>query len=147
VPAKAIYKKQKERAGMPKKNIAGATLAQGRVTYMLELARGSSHIASTRTPKTLNRAIAEVLTGFCQVHGLQALGVFRELLALDVEQRGNQHAAAAVRRFAPELTGGKKPVPGGIVLEKSLTLPRGKYGQDLREWPACSEANDMDRAA
>ena len=96
---------------MPKKNIAGATLAQGRVTYMLELARGSSHIASTRKAETLNRAIAEVLTGFCQVHGLQALGVFRELLALDVEQRGNQHAAAAVRRFVPELTGGKKTDP------------------------------------
>ena len=111
---------------MPKKNIAGATLAQGRVTYMLELARGSSHIASTRKAETLNRAIAEVLTGFCQVHGLQALGVFRELLALDVEQRGNQHAAAAVRRFAPELTGGKKADPVWDRPGKSADPSEGK---------------------
>ncbi|MFL9913257.1 hypothetical protein [Paraburkholderia sp. RL17-337-BIB-A] len=96
---------------MPKKNIAGAAMAQGRVSYMLELARGSSHIVSTRTPETLSRAIAEVLNGFCQVHGLQASGVFRELLALDVEQRGNQDAALAVRSFAPELSGGKKTDP------------------------------------
>ena len=83
---------------MPKKNMAGATMARGRVTYMLELARGSSHIASTRKAETLNRAIAEVLNGFCQVHGLQALGVFRELLALDVEQRGNQHGGCTPLR-------------------------------------------------
>jgi hypothetical protein len=126
VPAKAIYKKQKERAGMPKKNIAGGTMAQGRVTYMLELARGSSHIASTRKAETLNRAIAEVLSGFCQVHGLQALGVFRELLALDVGQRGNQDAAAAVRRFAPELTGGKKADPVWDRPGKSADPSEGK---------------------
>jgi hypothetical protein len=126
VPAKAIYKKQKERAGMPKKNIAGGTMAQGRVTYMLELARGSSHIASTRNAETLNRVIAEVLNGFCQVHGLQALGVYRELLALDVGQRGNQDAAAAVRRFAPELTGGKKADPVWDRPGKSADPSEGK---------------------
>jgi hypothetical protein len=93
---------------MPKKNMTDAAMAQGRLIYMLELARGSSHIASTRTPETLNRAIAEVLNGFCEVHGLQALGVFQELLALDVGQRANQDAALAVRRFAPEVRGGKK---------------------------------------
>jgi len=54
------------------------------------------------------RAITEALNGFCQVHVLQALGVFRELLALDVGQRGNQDAALAVRRFAPELKGGAR---------------------------------------
>jgi hypothetical protein len=113
VPAKAIYKKTEKRgAGMPKKNMAGVTMAQGRVTYLLELARRSSHITSTRTPKTLNGAIAEVLNGFGHVHGLQALGVFRELLALDVEQRGNQDAALAVRCFAPGVDGQKEADPG-----------------------------------
>jgi hypothetical protein len=42
------------------------------------------------------------------VHGLQALGVFRELLALDAKQRGNQDAALTVCCFASELSGGKK---------------------------------------
>ncbi|REE18355.1 hypothetical protein B0G71_1363 [Paraburkholderia sp. BL27I4N3] len=98
---------------MPRKNIIEATLTQARLTYMLELARGSSHIASTRTPETLNRAITEVVDGFCQVHGLQALGIFRELLALDVGHRGNQDAALAVRCFAPELSGRKKTGPRG----------------------------------
>jgi hypothetical protein len=87
---------------MPKKAISGAAMALGRVTYMLELVRGSSHIASTRKPETLNRAIAEVLEEFSQLHGVAALGVFRELLAQDVERRGNQGAASAIRSFRPE---------------------------------------------
>ncbi|MFM0041060.1 hypothetical protein PQR05_09610 [Paraburkholderia sediminicola] len=86
---------------MPKKTISGTAMAQGRVTYMLELVRGSSHIASTRKPETLNHAIAEVLEGFHQVHGMPGLGVFRELLAQDVERRGHRGAASAVRSFSP----------------------------------------------
>lgn len=85
---------------MRKKNSADATMAQGRLIYMLELARGSSYIASTRTPQSLNRAITEVLDDFCQMHGLAARGVFQELLALEVEQRGNREAAVAVSMFA-----------------------------------------------
>ncbi|KXU84312.1 hypothetical protein CI15_26875 [Paraburkholderia monticola] len=69
---------------------------------MLELVRGSSHIASTRKPETLNHAIAEVLEEFSRLHGVPALGVFRELLAQDVERRGNQGAASAIRIFRLE---------------------------------------------
>ncbi|WP_188131174.1 hypothetical protein [Paraburkholderia panacisoli] len=86
---------------MLKKTISGTAMTLGRVTYMLELARGSSHIASTRKQETLNLAIAEVLEGFSQLHGVPGLGVFRELLAQDVERRGNQGAASAVRSFDP----------------------------------------------
>jgi hypothetical protein len=93
---------------MPKKNNVDAAMAHGRVAYMLELARGGSHIASTRSPETLNCAVAEVLNGFSRVYGSQALGVFIELLALDVEHRGNINAALAVRRLTQELTTGEK---------------------------------------
>jgi hypothetical protein len=85
---------------MPTKINSGVAMAQGRVTYMLEVVRGSSHIASTRKPETLNRAIEEVLEEFRQLHGVPGLSVFRELLALDVEKRGNQAAAAAIRSFS-----------------------------------------------
>lgn len=66
---------------MPRKNIEPVRLVQARLTYMLELARGSSHIASTRKPDTRDRAIAEALQGFAEVHGLPLLYTFRELLA------------------------------------------------------------------
>lgn len=88
---------------MSKKNRADAAMAQGRVIYMLELARGSSHIASTRKPETRDRAIAEVLEGFVEVHGLQRLDIFRELLAEDTDRRGHLEAAAAVRHFGRAL--------------------------------------------
>ena len=85
---------------MPKKINSGVAMAQGRVTYMLELVRGSSHIASTRKPETLNRAIEEVLEEFRQLHGVPGLSIFQELLAHDVGKRGNQGAASAVRSFS-----------------------------------------------
>ncbi|WP_063910516.1 hypothetical protein [Paraburkholderia monticola] len=87
---------------MAKKAISGAAMALGRVTYMLEVVRGSSHIASTRKPETLQHAIVEVLEEFRQLHGVPGLGVFRELLAQDVEQRGNLGAASAIRSFRSE---------------------------------------------
>ncbi len=60
------------------------------------------------------------------VHGLQALGVFRELLALDAEQRGNQDAALTVLllRVRAERRK-KKPIPYGTGLKKALIFPRG----------------------
>jgi hypothetical protein len=96
---------------MPKKPISRAAMTLGRVTYMLELARGSSHIASTRKPETLNHAIAEVLEGFRRLHGEPGLGIFRELLAQDVERRGNQGAASAVRSFDPRESTKTTPIP------------------------------------
>ncbi|MGF6726886.1 hypothetical protein P3T43_006278 [Paraburkholderia sp. GAS41] len=111
---------------MPKKNIPGATMAQARVIYMLELARGSSHIASTRTPETLKRAITEVLEGFCQAHGLHALDVFLELLAQEVGQRGHREAAVAVSAFASGVDGQKKDRSRAEPAGKSPDLSKGK---------------------
>lgn len=125
---------------MRKKIITDSMMAQGRTFYMLELARGSSHIASTRSPETLNRAIAEVLNGFSQVYDPQALGVFRELLALDVEQRGNQDAALAVRCFAPGLTDGKETEPSRARSGKSPDLSGGSNRPGL-ERAAQSQRN------
>jgi hypothetical protein len=85
---------------MAKKTISGAAMALGRLTYLLELAMSSSHMASTRKPETLNHAIAEVLEEYHQLHGVPGLGVFRELLAQDVERRANQDAVSAIRSYA-----------------------------------------------
>lgn len=93
---------------MPRKNHTDARLVRARLTYMLELARGSSHIASTRQRDTRERAIAEVLQGFGEHHGQQLLAVFRELLAQATEQRGDREAAAAVRDFGLPPAGTRK---------------------------------------
>jgi hypothetical protein len=93
---------------MPKKNLANAALTRGRVAYVLELARGGSHIASTRSLATANSAIEEVLNGFCQTYGLQVLPVFQALLALEVDKRGNKNASEAVRCFERSVADGKK---------------------------------------
>lgn len=98
---------------MPNQHSTDTALAQGRVAYMLELARGGSHIASTRTPQTLERAITEVLDQFCQVHGLHALDVFLALLAVEVGQRGNREAVRAMSAFAAGGERQKKPAPEG----------------------------------
>jgi hypothetical protein len=111
---------------MRKKNRADATMAQSRLIYMLELARGSSYIASTRTPQSLNRAITEVLDGFCQVYGSAARGVFQELLAREVGQRGHREAALAVSVFASAVDGQKKAGPRRDRPEKALTISEGK---------------------
>lgn len=111
---------------MSKKNRAGAAMARGRLIYMLELARGGSHIASTRTPQSLSRAITEVLDGFCQVHGVAARGVFQALLALEVGQRGHPEAALAVSAFVSAADGQKKAGPVRGRPEKALTISEGK---------------------
>jgi hypothetical protein len=119
---------------MSKKNRADAAMAQGRLIYMLELARGSSHIASTRTPETLKRAISEVMDGFCQVHGAAARGVFQALLSLEVGQRGHPEGAQAVSAFASAADGQKKAGPARDRPVKSPDHFRGETrGQNLRE--------------
>jgi hypothetical protein len=135
VPAKAMIKKQKREAGMSKKSRTDAAMAQGRAIYMLELARGSSHIASTRKPETRDRAIAEVLEGFGEVHGLQRLDIFRELLAEDTERRGHLEAAAAVRHFGQALPGTAKKMPVAKGRrKKTLAIAEGQgIGQNLRD--------------
>ncbi|MFM0059421.1 hypothetical protein [Paraburkholderia phytofirmans] len=66
---------------------------------MMELARGSSYIASTLTPKTQQAAIAEVLKGFREQHGTDTLLIFRELLAESLRNRKHKLAAEAVLNF------------------------------------------------
>ena len=72
---------------------------QYRSIYVLELARGSSYIASTLSPGSLHAAIAEVLRDFTLQYGEDALPLFRELLAESLEDRGNDGAAHAVWDF------------------------------------------------
>lgn len=70
-----------------------------RSTYLVDLARGSSFIASTLTPATQRAAIAEVLEEFRTQHGVEKLLIFRELLAESLEKRQNPLAAQAVLSF------------------------------------------------
>jgi len=74
---------------------------QYRSIYVLELARGSSYIASTLSPESLHAAIAEVLRDFTLQYGDDAFQLFRELLAENLEDRGNRAAAQAVWDFEP----------------------------------------------
>jgi hypothetical protein len=68
--------------------------------YSVELARGSSHIASTRSSATLNAAVDEVLRAFVTLHGAADSPIFLELLAVRLEMRGFPVAAVIVRRVA-----------------------------------------------
>jgi hypothetical protein len=75
-----------------------------RSTYLLELARGSSHISSTLGADSQHAAIAEVLREFGLKYGKDKLPVFRDLLAESLEDRDNPDAARAVLSFAPHQT-------------------------------------------
>ncbi|ACD16537.1 hypothetical protein [Paraburkholderia phytofirmans] len=66
---------------------------------MMELARGSSYIASTLTPATQQAAIAEVLNEFREQHGADTLLIFRDLLAESLTDRQHKLAAEAVLNF------------------------------------------------
>jgi hypothetical protein len=126
---------------MPKKSIADdALMARGQIIYMLELARGSSHISSTRSPPTLKSAIAEVLGEFCEAHGSQSLGILVELLARDIEQRGNRAAAIAVRCLARDLAGEIKVAPSMDRIERVLGLPE-KNGRSRVDRPGHATGN------
>lgn len=70
-----------------------------RSAYLMELARGSSYIASTLTPATQHRAIAEVMHEFCTQYGADKLFIFRDLLAESLKDRNNLPAAQAVLSF------------------------------------------------
>lgn len=79
---------------------------RARWDYPVELARGSSHIASTLTDGTRRSAIDEVLDEFAACHGADKLEIFRELLAESLAKRGQGDAARAV------LDGGAGPARG-----------------------------------
>lgn len=74
-----------------------ASMAQCVAHYDLELARGSSHIASTLTAATLNAAVTEVVDDFVQRHGKYELSVFLKLLAVRLGERQKSAAASVVR--------------------------------------------------
>lgn len=85
--------------GNGRKSEREAEKALCRSTYMMELARGGSYIASTLTPATQQAAIVEVLNGFRAQHGPERLPIFRELLAESLTNRKDTLAAEAVLRF------------------------------------------------
>ncbi|MFL9960873.1 hypothetical protein PQR02_07035 [Paraburkholderia sediminicola] len=85
----------RKRAEQAEKNIY-------RSVYLIELARGSSHIASTLSPQTQRIAIAEVLDEFHRQYGADKLIIFRELLAESLEKRNQPIAAQAVLNFKPD---------------------------------------------
>lgn len=68
--------------------------------YSVELARGGSHIASTRSLATMQAAIADVLDDFVTRHGVIDSIFFLDLLAKRLENRGSPEAAMLVRRVA-----------------------------------------------
>lgn len=76
---------------------AAADLARCRIEYFVELARASSHIASTQSSATQRAAIAETFSEFVECHGAQDFSVFVELLARHLEERRSPEAASAVR--------------------------------------------------
>jgi hypothetical protein len=76
-----------------------AQLEQHRSIYLVELARGSSFIASTLTPVTQRAAITEVMSEFSERYGTEHLSIFRELLAESLVKRRSPLAAQAVLEF------------------------------------------------
>ncbi|WP_025600014.1 hypothetical protein [Burkholderia sp. WSM2230] len=84
---------------MPKAKSGGAAVASARLAYLLELARGSSHISSTLTPESERRAIVETLTEFCELYGQAQVALFQQLLAEELRQRGKRDTAGTVAQF------------------------------------------------
>lgn len=64
--------------------------------FQLELARGTSHIASSMTADSVRRSIHEELDGFVKLHGLTRLQEFREVLSDRLHGRGKCDAAKLV---------------------------------------------------
>jgi hypothetical protein len=84
---------------MPSSKTGGGATAIARSSYVLELARGCSHISSALTPDTCSRAIDEVLGEFRKLYGYQELALFKKLLVEDLQRRGKWDAASAVDDF------------------------------------------------
>jgi hypothetical protein len=84
---------------MAREKTDGAGMANARVAYVLELARGCSYISSTLSPDTRISAIAEVLGEFRELHGEREEKLFQKLLAEDLQRRGKPDAASAVLAF------------------------------------------------
>ncbi|CAM2164091.1 conserved hypothetical protein [Paraburkholderia sacchari] len=67
--------------------------------WLLELARGASHIASMLSAETLEAAVHEVMQEFVAAQGGEELDAFCWLLAERLEKRGCAAGAARVREF------------------------------------------------
>ncbi|CAB3800909.1 hypothetical protein LMG28688_05273 [Paraburkholderia caffeinitolerans] len=67
--------------------------------WVLELARGASHIASVLSAETLDAAVHEVMQEFAAAQGSAELDAFCWLLAERLEKRGCAAGAARVRAF------------------------------------------------
>jgi hypothetical protein len=70
--------------------------------YSIELARGSSHIASTLGLDSLRAAVAESMDDFLQRNGTDDLAIFLEVLADRLDKRHASDAASLVRQFCQE---------------------------------------------
>ncbi|MEX3985323.1 hypothetical protein AB4Y45_40980 [Paraburkholderia sp. EG287A] len=74
-----------------------ADLSRCQLLYVVELARGSSHIDSTLTVASRKAAISEILSEFEAWYGTGDIPAFVEILARRLEERANPDAASAVR--------------------------------------------------
>jgi hypothetical protein len=66
------------------------------VDFRLELSRGATCIASSRTRESLRMLIRETLDAFIETHGAAQLPVFRTILAERLVARGRPDAADEV---------------------------------------------------
>ncbi|PMS21947.1 hypothetical protein [Paraburkholderia rhynchosiae] len=68
--------------------------------YEMELARATSHIASTLHEHTMLEAVAETILDFQALHGRDDLTAFALALRGRLEQRGKSAAARVLQHFA-----------------------------------------------
>jgi len=85
------------------------TVTQCEARHGVELARDSSHIASTLTAASLNAAVIDVVDGFVHRHGNDGLSIFLKLLADRLDSRQKSDAASVVRHV--DTFGSAPPVP------------------------------------
>ncbi|MCG5071924.1 hypothetical protein [Paraburkholderia tagetis] len=74
-------------------------LYQYESAWLIELARGASHIASVLSAATLEAAVHEVMQEFVAAQGSAELDAFCWLLAERLEKRGCVAGAAKARAF------------------------------------------------
>ncbi|CAD6559547.1 hypothetical protein LMG28727_06880 [Paraburkholderia kirstenboschensis] len=68
--------------------------------YEMELARATSHIASTLHEHTMLEAVAQTIQDFQALHGRDDLREFALALSARLEQRGRSAAARVLQSFA-----------------------------------------------
>jgi hypothetical protein len=95
----------------------------------MELARGSSHIASMLYEQSIHAAVSETLLQFETGHGREDLQAFAYALLGRLEQRGKPEAVRLLRDFIkygrlPELTAGTSAI--SMSGRKRVVPPRCK---------------------